>query len=95
MQNIQVTIPVNDLADAIAAKLTPKNNSNIQTGEQEAKTSFLSRIEAAKLLKISLPTLHFYTKRGLIAAYRLGRRVLYKQSDIENSPQKINTGVKL
>lgn len=45
----------------------------------------LSRKETAKKLSISLPTLHLFTKEGIIRAYRIGNRVLYKQEDINNA----------
>lgn len=45
----------------------------------------LSRKDTAKILCISLPTLHQFTKEGIIAAYRIGNRVLYKQVDIDNA----------
>lgn len=44
-----------------------------------------SRKETARILNISLPTLHLFTKEGIICAYRIGNRVLYKQEDIENA----------
>jgi excisionase family DNA binding protein len=44
-----------------------------------------SRKETARILNISLPTLHLFTKEGIIRAYRIGNRVLYKQEDIENA----------
>lgn len=49
------------------------------------ENKYLSRREAAKMLKISLPTLNEWTKQGKIKAYRIGSRVLYKPEDIENS----------
>lgn len=44
-----------------------------------------SRKQTAKMLCISLPTLHDWTKEGLIRAYRIGNRVLYKKEDINNA----------
>ena len=44
-----------------------------------------SRKETARILNISLPTLHLFTKEGIIRAYRIRNRVLYKQQDIENA----------
>jgi hypothetical protein len=35
------------------------------------------------MLKISLPTLNEYTKKRILTGYRVGVRVLYKQSEIE------------
>ena len=45
----------------------------------------LTRTEAAKMLRISLPTLADWTRQGMIPAQRIGRRVLYAISDIENT----------
>jgi excisionase family DNA binding protein len=44
-----------------------------------------SRKETARILNISLPTLHLFTKEGIIRAYRIGNRVLYKAEDIESA----------
>jgi excisionase family DNA binding protein len=55
---------------------------------------YLTRLEAAKLLQISLPTLHTYTKLGLIHAKRIGTRVLYSETDVQDAlkdiPSKIS-----
>jgi excisionase family DNA binding protein len=44
---------------------------------------YLTRKEAAELLKISLPTLHEYTRHGLVKGFRIGSRILYKLEDLE------------
>jgi excisionase family DNA binding protein len=43
---------------------------------------YLSRVEAAELLHISLQTLNNRTKAGELVAYRIGTRVLYKRSEL-------------
>jgi excisionase family DNA binding protein len=50
---------------------------------------YLTRAEVSKLLKISLPTVSDYTKRGILQGYRIGRRVLFKTDEIESSVEKI------
>ena len=57
----------------------------MEATEKEITKRFLSRKEAAKAFMISLPTLHAYTKRGLVKAHRVGNRVLYKPEEIENA----------
>jgi excisionase family DNA binding protein len=52
---------------------------------------YLTRKEAAALLKISLPTLNNYTKGGRIKGYRVGSRVLYKLEDLEMNLNAIAT----
>ena len=46
---------------------------------------YLTRGEVSKLLQISLPTLHHYTKAGYVRSYRLGGKVRYKAEDIERA----------
>jgi excisionase family DNA binding protein len=49
-----------------------------------------SRIETAKKLKISLPTLWKLTKDGTIPAYKIGKRVLYRTTDVEAALRQMN-----
>lgn len=48
-------------------------------------SNYLTRIEVSKLLKISLPTLNEYTRKGIIRGSRIGSRILYLESDIASS----------
>jgi len=54
-----------------------------QLSNPEEPEKLFNRPEAAKYLKISLPTLHEYTKNGTIQAVRIGSRVRYRKTDIE------------
>ncbi len=47
-----------------------------------ATNELVTRQEAAKILKISLPTLHNWTKNGLLSCYKVSSRVRYKRSEI-------------
>jgi excisionase family DNA binding protein len=49
------------------------------------KVQYLSRKEVSELLKVSVVTVHTWTKEGLIHSYRIGRRVMYKKDEIEES----------
>lgn len=55
----------------------------IKTTSKEIE--LLTRKETAKLLRVSLPTLHDWTKRGIIKGYRIEGKVYYKKSEIEES----------
>jgi len=55
------------------------------------ENKYLTRKEAAALLKISLPTLNQYTKIGIINGFRIGTRVLYKLKDLESKMNEIIT----
>ncbi|SFE98711.1 helix-turn-helix domain-containing protein [Sunxiuqinia elliptica] len=56
---------------------------------QRKSRTYLSRIETAKILKVSLPTLNEWTKQGIISAYRIGNRILYKPDEIEESLKQV------
>ncbi|SFZ90259.1 DNA binding domain-containing protein, excisionase family [Flaviramulus basaltis] len=53
-----------------------------------------SRENTADILCVSLPTLHEWTKEGIISSYRIGGRVLYKEDDILNALTKTNFDLK-
>lgn len=60
-------------------KLADSKNTN---PIQQNAPQYVSRKEAADLLKITLPTLNVYTKSGKLTAYKIGRRVLYDSIEI-------------
>jgi len=53
------------------------------TIETKAPASVLTRQQAAKMLNVSLPTLHFWTKEGIVKGTRIGSCVRYRTTDIE------------
>lgn len=50
---------------------------------------YLTRDEVSELLKISLSTIHNWTKKGELQPYQIGGRVYFKISDIESSMIKL------
>ena len=60
--------------------------SNSEKGKPPDNTpKYLSRKEVTSLLKISLPTLHSWSKHGILKPHKLGNRVLFKQEEIESA----------
>ena len=47
--------------------------------------TYLSRLEVSKMLNVSLVTLNKWNKSGRLKAVGIGRRVLYRQEDIDKS----------
>lgn len=87
MSNFNLSFPIEQLATAIAEKLQPHflQKEIVQPTEEGYKT----RKETAEMLNISLPTLNQYTKKRILIGYRVGVRVLYKQSEIESALVKM------
>ena len=61
--------------------------SNIPTTQNP---EFIDSKEVCKILGITLPTLFDWRKRKIIVAYRIGNKIRFKKSEIENSLTKIN-----
>jgi len=59
--------------------------------DQPIKTSgdYVTRQMVCDRLRISLATLHSYTKSGILKGYRIGGRVLYRSDEIEQAVNEI------
>ena len=67
------------LVDEIVEKVVARIN------EQERPTTYLSRTEVCEQLHITLPTLHAWTKDGILHAQKINRRVLYDEREIDKA----------
>lgn len=52
--------------------------------------NMLSMAEVIKMLGISKPTLIKWTRKGVVKATKIGRRVFYKREDVDNSLKDYN-----
>ncbi|HOX77204.1 MAG TPA: helix-turn-helix domain-containing protein [Bacteroidales bacterium] len=64
------------IADKVVLKLKPLIPAEKEPDE------LLTRAETAKLLKISLPTLHDWTRTGKLQSYRISSRLRYRKSEV-------------
>lgn len=83
MQTLEITLPdsvINDL-QVIRQELTDLKN-NFTPREPE---DFLSRKEAATLLKISLVTLHQWSKDHILHPMKMGNRTYFSRKEIEKT----------
>jgi excisionase family DNA binding protein len=55
------------------------------------KEKYITRKETAQILGVSLVTIHSWTKTGLITGYRIGTRIRFKESEILESLNKVQT----
>lgn len=86
-QIIFTGITVNDLLLQIEQLFEAKVSLFPQTKKEQS--GYLSRKEVAALLKITLPTLHQWTKEGVLPSYKIGTRVLYKESEVKATLEKV------
>lgn len=59
--------------------------------KSQPETQYLTRKETAKRFRISLPTLNELTKSGRVKGYRVGGRVLYKETETDAALTEIAT----
>ena len=68
--------------------------SQIKTLQSQPTTAaerLITRDETAKLLGVSLVTLHSWIKSGVLVAYRIGNKVRFKENEVYDSLQKISS----
>ena len=88
--NIQLT-----QKDAIWGFFTPfieaiadKVSERVLQATTHKEPRFYTRTETAKLLHITLPTLHRLTKNGIIKSKKINGRVLYNSDAIDEATQQ-------
>lgn len=84
------TLELSDIKKVVEEVIENKlKNLNPQPEKEGLK--LLSRKDTAKLLCISLPTLHDWTKTGIVKAHRIGNRILYKLEEVNDALSMIQT----
>lgn len=73
--------------EALEKKL-PIQQTNKEVPKKNLK--LYNRKETAKMLRVSLPTLNAYVKKGIITGQRIGARILFKEQDVEEALTRIN-----
>lgn len=61
--------------------------NTLQTNDSD---KLLTREETAKMLSISLVTLWDWTNKNILQAYRIGKKIRYKKSEVLEALQKRN-----
>lgn len=88
-KSILTTLNIDDFTNLIvdAIKKANLNNQSIIL-KNDIKEDYLSQKEAAKFLRISLPTIIRWKKQNKIPYYQEGRTVLYKKSELLQTLRK-------
>ena len=76
---------VKELLSQISSLISNRLSEHMELQRPPNPNKYLTRKEAASLLKITLPTLHEWTKMGWLTSYRIGNRVLYKEQELESA----------
>jgi excisionase family DNA binding protein len=63
----------------------------LQQQPNAATDRLITRDETAKLLGVSIVTIHNWVKSNVLIAYRVGNKVRFKETEVFNALQQINT----
>lgn len=88
IENVEATEILSRLDRMESALGALKGTPHTQATTSDALADYITRRELAGVFKISLPTIHDWTKKGLLQAYKVGNRVYYKRSEAESAMVK-------
>jgi len=80
---ILTSISKEDLSLMIRDAIRIEISEHLNNQPKKVEVTYLTRKETAFRLRVSLPTLHLWSKEGTVKAYTIGGRVLYKTEEIE------------
>ena len=83
-------ISPNELKQDIINDIKTEINYIAQTFQPIKPREYLTRKEVAKILKVSLVTLHSWNKKKILNPYRLGNLIRYKRTEIDEALIRIN-----
>ena len=83
------TTPKSELRDLVAEAV--KEQLSTFFDKKEPDNRMLSRKEVSEMLGISLPTLHTWTKEGVIPGVRIGNTVRYRSGEIQAAMKDIRS----
>jgi excisionase family DNA binding protein len=66
-----------------------KNAVSELTTKREIEPELITRKETAEILGVSLPTLHEWTKKGVLPAKRIGSRIRYERTAVYDALKSV------
>jgi excisionase family DNA binding protein len=85
MEHIKIEvngIDISTFSNRLERIETTLNNLSQTPQTTSHPEKLLTRKEVAELLNVSCVTLHDWTKKGIVKAYRIGNRIRYKETEI-------------
>ena len=81
-------IPLEELKEGIR-EIVKQELSKLVFPQSKIVETYFTRQEVSDYLQVSLPTLHQWAKDGTLKGYRIGTRIRYKRSDVEQALNEI------
>lgn len=77
-----------DRLDRMESAIAALSETPTTPEPSETTPGYITRREVANLFKITLVTVHDWTRKGLLQAYKIGNRVYYKRAEVEGALTK-------
>lgn len=71
--------------DKMESAISALSNQSQNTATNTTTSDYITRREIAKLFQISLVTVNDWTRKGILTAYKVAKRVYYKRSEVESA----------
>ena len=68
-----------------------KLNSFEKNFQKKEPTEWITRKEVSEILSISLVTITAWSEKGILNPFRIGNRIRFKRSEVEQALTKINS----
>lgn len=70
--------------ERMESAITALSGTPQQTATDTA-SDYITRRDVATLFRVTLTTVHDWTRKGILQAYKVGNRVFYKRSEVESA----------
>lgn len=74
--------------EALEKKIDQLKNEIIPQNQRAGNEDFITRTEAARLLKVAVITVSDWAKKGVLKSYKCGNRVYFKKNEVIEAIQK-------
>lgn len=79
-------------ADAFIGKIKEVVKDLLPEPQSQTTTDrLLTRKEVCEMLQVSLVTIHNWTKSGILNPYRIGNKLRFKESEVLEALQSVNS----
>ena len=79
-----------EIVEDVATHISKILEEIISNKQPKQNPEFITSKEAASILKITLPTLYEWRRKGIVKAYRIANKIRFKQSEVEGSLTEID-----
>ncbi|PQJ82793.1 helix-turn-helix domain-containing protein [Polaribacter glomeratus] len=81
----------NEISDNVTRHISEVLAEFMKDLKSKQEPEFITSKEAVNILKVTLPTLYDWRKKGVISAYRIGNKIRFNRQELLNSLIKINS----